>query len=146
MANELKPGKKNYDGKTYGKDFYLIERSQSFAAEIFNASAVAPKEYRFTICKIVQTYACEIIYSIRIANSYKLGSKEREDAHQESLSLIDKLNDLLPVIRKCRCISIRQEADLCKKLGNLRIGYIKWIESDRARLKQSNKDNNNNSV
>ena len=44
---------KKYNGKIRGDSFDVIHRCQSFASDIFTASAGATKEYRFTICKIV---------------------------------------------------------------------------------------------
>ena len=104
---------KKYNGKIRGDSFDVIHRCQSFASDIFTASAGATKEYRFTICKIVQTLSCELIYSARIA-------------------------DLLPVIRKCKCLSLGQERELNNKLSNLKISYGKWIESDKKRIDRLN--------
>lgn len=42
---------KKYNGKIRGDSFDVIHRCQSFASDIFTASAGATKEYRFTICK-----------------------------------------------------------------------------------------------
>lgn len=61
---------KTYNGKIKGDIFDVIHRCQVFASEVFIASAGAKKEYRFTICKVLQTNACKLIYTVRQANSF----------------------------------------------------------------------------
>lgn len=139
MANRRQSGTKSFDGKIKDKPFQVIERGQAFAAKVFMASAGAQKEYRFTICKIIQGWSCELIHSMRIANSYDLESVERMKTHQNSLEIMEKINDLLPVLRRCRCITIGQESELAKDLSSLKFGYEKWIESDQKRIAYKNK-------
>lgn len=129
---------KKYNGKIRGDSFDVIHRCQSFASDVFTASAGATKEYRFTICKIVQTLSCELIYSARQANAFDLASPDRMAKHMDSIELMNKIADLLPVIRKCKCISLGQERELNNKLSNLKISYSKWIESDKKRIDRLN--------
>lgn len=130
------PGNKNYDGKIKGDPFSVINRCQAYAAEIFNASAGATKEYRFTICKVIQTYSCEVIHLTRQANSFELGSKDRKELQNEAVELINKIDDLLPVIRRCRCISPQKEKELHQKAQNLKYSFNMWFKSDMERLKE----------
>lgn len=139
MAERKKPGKKDIDGKIKSQPFQVIERCQAFSAKVFIASAGAPKEYRFTICKIIQTYSCELVHTARLANCYKLESPERLNTHNEVLELMEKISDLLPVLRRCRCISLGQESELFKDLSNLQYGYKAWMESDKRRIAFLNK-------
>ena len=125
--------RKEYDGHPPERYFRVIPSCQSFAAELFTASAKAEKEYRFTLCKKVTKFACKLIHSARMANKYELGSEDRKKQHEKSLELIEKINDLLPVMRRCRCLTVKQEATLTKRLGSLKYGYEKWIESDENR-------------
>lgn len=129
---------KKYNGKIRGDSFDVIHRCQSFAADVFNASAGATKEYRFTICKVIQTLSCELIYSARQANAFDLSSPKRMEKHLDTLELMNKIADLLPVIRKCKCISLGQERELNNKLSNLKFSYEKWIESDKKRISRMN--------
>lgn len=133
MANNFE---KNYDGKISGRDFDVLNRCQKLCSDIFIASAGAAKEYRFTCCKVIQSYSCELVHSCRQANGYQLGSDERKNQHDISLEYIEKIADMLPVIRRCRCISIGQEKELNKKLCNLKISYNKWVNSDKNRISQ----------
>ncbi len=133
--NRKDPGSKDYDGKIKGDPFSVINRCQAYAAEIFNASAGATKEYRFTICKVIQTYACEAVHLTRQANSFELGSDDRKNLQNDAIEFINKIDDLLPVIRRCRCISPNKEMELHKKAQNLKYSYNKWIKSDMERLK-----------
>jgi hypothetical protein len=144
MANqEEKTGKKEkpYDGKIKGDSFDIIRRCQTLAAEIFNASAGATKEYRFTVCKVLQTYACELIHTARQANSYDLfkQTSERRLLQDQALELMYKIKDILPVVRRCRCITTGQETELGKKVSNLGFAFDKWMKSDEYRLKTSGK-------
>ena len=41
MGEQKEPGNKDYDGKVKGNPFSVINRAQSYCAEIFNASAGA---------------------------------------------------------------------------------------------------------
>lgn len=138
MSEQLEPGKKEYDGKIKGDSFSVINRCQSFCSEIFMASAGAEKEYRFTICKFIQTYACESVHLTRQANAVELGNPDRRKLQLEAVEYIEKVDDLLPVIRRCRCISLKRESDLHKKANNLKFAYRKWFDSDNKRLKEMN--------
>ena len=139
MADRKQSGVKSYDGKLKDKPFQIIERGQAFSAKVFMASAGAQKEYRFTICKIIQGLSCDLIHTMRIANAYDLESVERRETHQNALEIMEKINDLLPVLRRCRCITIGQESELVKDLSSLKFGYTKWIESDQRRIRYKNK-------
>jgi len=139
MSSRKQPGTKTFDGKVKDKSFQVLERGQAFSAKVFIASAGAQKEYRFTICKIIQGLSCELIHSMRIANAYDLESAERMETHQNTLEIMEKINDLLPVLRRCRCITIGQESELVKDLSSLKFGYTKWIESDQRRIAYKNK-------
>lgn len=139
MSERKKPGTKSFDGKMKDKPFQIVERAQAFSAKIFIDSAGAQKEYRFTICKIIQTLSCELIYNTRIANSYDLESPERLETQNNALEVMEKINDLLPVLRRCRCITIGQESELTKDISALKFGYMKWMESDQRRIAYKNK-------
>ena len=136
MAEQQEPGYKEYDGKIKGDSFSVINRAQSFAAEIFIASAGATKEYRFTICKVIQSYACEAIHCTRQANGFGLGSPGRKEYQDIAVEFINKIDDLLPVIRRCRCISPQKEEELHKKIRYLKISFNKWVLSDKKRLEE----------
>ena len=75
----------------------------------------------------------ELISSIRVANEFPLHSEERRKEQAVAKELIKKINDRIPVLRGCRCMSLAQEAALTKSLGNLEIGFNYWIESDKKR-------------
>lgn len=134
--NYKEPVVKSYDGKIKGDAFSVINRCQSYSADIFNASAGATKEYRFTVCKVIQGYSCELIHTTRQANAFPLGSDERKAYQKDAVELINKIDDMLPVIRRCRCISPNKEQELHKKAYNLKIAFTKWFESDDRRLKE----------
>ena len=140
MAKEA-PGRKDYDGKTKKSPFQAIENCQIFATSIYMATAKAEKEYRLTICRKLQDLACEIIHNARLANSINLFDPYRQEIHHNTLECMERINDLLPVIRRLKCISPNQEAEMQKKLSSLRFGYIKWMESDKKRIgKDQEKD------
>lgn len=132
--NNLKPGNKEYDGKVSGEPFSVVSRCQSFAADVFIATSGATKEYRFTICKVVQTYSCELIHLSRQANEAPLGSSIRTEYQDAAIEYVKKIDDVLPVVRRCRCFSINKEKELHKKLGNLKVSFNYWIASDKKRL------------
>jgi hypothetical protein len=146
MADTRKNTKteKPYDGKIKGDTFDVINRCQALASDIFVASAGASKEYRFTVCKVIQTYSCELIHTARQANSFDLytQSSDRMKGQKDAYELMEKISDLLPVVRRCRCISLGQEKELNKKLTNLKYAFKKWTESDVYRLKCSKTDKN----
>ena len=139
MASRKQPGTKSFDGKLKDKPFQVIERGQAFTAKVFMASAGAQKEYRFTICRKIQDLSCELIHTMRIANAYDLESDERRQTHENTLEIMEKINDLLPVLRRCRCITSGQESELVKDLSSLKFGYTKWMESDQRRIAYKNK-------
>ena len=130
------PGNKNYDGKVKGDSFSVINRSQALCADIFEASVGATKEYRFTLCKVIQSYACEAVHTTRQANGFPIGAADRRNLQNDAVEYINKLDDLLPVIRRCRCISPKKEQELHKKLNNLKFAFNKWFESDNRRIKE----------
>lgn len=137
MSERKAPGYKSFDGKALKGSFQIIEKCQEFAAKVYEYTVKAEKEYRVTICRTVQEYCCIVIHSARFANSIPLGSPDRSEAHKETLEYLERVNDLLPVLRRCRCLSPNQESDLHKKFSNLRFGYLKWMESDKKRSSHS---------
>ena len=135
--NEHKaPGRKDYDGKLPSEPFKVINKCQSLAASVFINTSKAEKEYRQTVCKIIQQYSVEMVHSARLANSINIHDPRRRAAHENTLEYIEKINDMLPIISACRCISHSQEAEIGKQLGRLRYGYKKWMESDARRLEE----------
>lgn len=129
----------NQNGSSLGnhnKEFRFIKDCQNLAGDVFNASADAPKEYRFTVCKKVQDLCCDLIFSVRLANSFPLGSDLRIEEQENVKEILNRVNDLLPVLRRCRCISLGQEGEITKKVGNLKIKFLKWKESDEKRFSQ----------
>lgn len=130
---------KPYDGKIRGDSFGVIHRCQVLASDIFIASSGATKEYRFTVCKVLQTYVCELIHTTRQANAFNLYKQgtDRKEKQNEAIELMERITDLLPVVRRCRCISPGQEKDLNKKLTNLKFAFQKWIDSDLYRIQHN---------
>lgn len=116
------------------KEFRFYKDCQNLAAEVFKASADAPKEYRFTICKKVHDICCDLIFSVRLANSFELGSTDRKEEQICIMELLQRLDDLLPVIRRCRCITLGQEGEITKRIGNLKFSFEKWLDSDAERI------------
>lgn len=137
IENQLEPGNKDYDGKVKGDFFSVINRCQSYCADIFNASAGATKEYRFTICKVIQSYACELVHTARQANGFELGNPDRRKYQDDAVEYIKKIDDLLPVIRRCRCISPKKEQELHKKANNLKVSFNIWYKTDDKRIKEN---------
>lgn len=134
-----KSSEKPYDGKIRGDSFGVIHRCQTLASDIFIASSGATKEYRFTVCKVLQTYVCELIHTTRQANAFDLykQSTDRKEKQDEAIELMERITDLLPVVRRCRCISPGQEKELNKKLTNLKFAFRKWIDSDLYRIQHN---------
>ena len=139
MADRRKPGVKDFDGKEPKSPFQTVEKCQEFCSRIFEYTSKAEKEYRQTICKKVQEYACEMVHSARLANSISIKDPYRQDTHRNALEYMERINDLLPVLRRCRCLTPNQESEMHKKFNNLRYGYRKWIESDERRIAETMK-------
>ena len=81
----------------------------------------------------------ELVHTARLANSLRLGSSDRRSAQRDVLELIERSNDLLPVLAKCRCISLEQEVLLEKKLSRLRKKSNVWIQKDMECLDRKDK-------
>lgn len=122
------------------KEFRFLKDCQNLAAEVFKASADAPKEFRFTICKKVHDLCCDLVHSVRLANNYQLGTQDRMDEQAVVMEILLRINDLLPVLRRCRCISLGQEGEITKRIGNLKFSYEKWLESDLYRINKKESD------
>lgn len=123
------------------KEFRVLKECQNLAADVFNASANAPREYRFTICKIIHEKCCNLVHSVRLANSYELGTENRRNEQENVKEIIQQIDDLLPVFRKCRCITRGQEGEITRKVGNLKFSFEKWLESDYSRTEKNNRFN-----
>lgn len=116
------------------KPFQVVERCQAFCAKVYTITVKAEKEYRSNLCRVVQDCARDAIHSARIANAMPLTDPERQWAHKEAIEDFEKINDLLPVLRRTRCLSVSQEKELNKDLGNLMFAYNKWMKSDAKRI------------
>ena len=124
---------KEYDGKISNKEFRVLHDAQKFVSEIFLCTSKASREQRFTSCKTIQTLACDLLFGIEETNSCDVGTKKRMKGHKRNLKTIDKILCFLPVIRRLKCISIRQQADLEMELSKIRISYESWVKSDLKR-------------
>lgn len=118
----------------YAKEFKLLKECQNLSSDIFAASASAKKEYRFTLCKKIHDLCCELVHSVNVANSYQVGTEDRMREQKRVADLLLRIDELLPVLRRCRCISLGQEGEITKKIGNIKISYEKWVESDMKRI------------
>ena len=136
MATYKAPGRKEYDGKPNRGPFQTIEKCQEFATKVYQYTVKAEKEYRVSVCKTVQDYCCEMVHSARKANSVPLHDPLRQEIHKSTLEYMERVNDLLPVLRRLRCMTPNQEAELQKKFFSLRFGYLKWVESDERRIEK----------
>jgi len=124
-----------YFPQSYSEDSFRFGKDcRDLAAEIFKASASAPKEYRFTLCKKMHDVCCDLIYSARAANAYPLGSEDRKEEQRRIIELLLRIDDLLPILRRCRCISLTDEAALTKRVGNVKVRFEKWLDSDNYRI------------
>ncbi|MBR2044721.1 MAG: hypothetical protein IJ958_01135 [Agathobacter sp.] len=128
--------KYNYFPNTNNDEFRLYKECQNLAADILVASASARKEYRFTICKKIHDMSCDLIHMVNLANAYRLGSDDRKEAQQEIVHLILRIEELMPVLTRCRCISPKQEIVIVKSIGKIKTTYEFWMESDKKRIKQ----------
>lgn len=135
----LEPGNKEYDGDISGKEYDAVTRCQVFTSHIYNSTSGAPKDKRYSICKVVQGYCNNLIHFTRQANYFNLfeQTKDRFLYRAVSIELINMVDDMLPVIRRCRCFSPKKEAELHKKLNDLKISFNIWVSSDKKRLKEN---------
>ena len=133
-AQETIPKRKDFDGRLPDSSFRIIEKCQIFVAAVYTCTAKAEKEYRMTICKKLQDLACDALHLASAANRIPVTSLERQEVHRRALDTLEKVNDLLPVIRRCKCISPGQEKELMRQFDAIRAGYRYWIESDLKRL------------
>ena len=115
------------------KPFELLRKSQMLSSVVLTASSKADKNYRLTVCQEVHHYTYDLIHVLRKANSEKLGTDDRKRSQAEASEYIERLYDLIPVLRMCRCITPGQEGEIEKLLCEIRYGFEHWIESDKAR-------------
>lgn len=136
--SKLQPGNKTYDGKVSGEPFSVIHRCQTFTTDVYNATSGAPKDKRYSICRKLQDYSVELIHITRQSNEFDLFSqaKDRYEYRDNAIEQIKKIDDLLPVVRGCRCFSPKKESELHKKLYNLKESFNYWISSDNRRLRE----------
>ena len=130
--------------KVNKRPFKLKEKCQDFSADIFGVTSVAQKEYRLSICKKVQDLSCELIHAVRLANGCRLGSTPRAKAQRDSLEMIERIMDLLPVLTKLKCMTPEQQDKLEKKLKTIKLSCENWLEKDMERIEQirANKPSN----
>ncbi len=110
------------------RPFKLVQRCQILSTQIVSATANAPKEYRLSICKEVQNLSYELIHTIRLANSFPFG-EDRQSTQKTAQENIERINDLIPVAKRCRCITPEQEEEIIKTINLIRSNFINWVES-----------------
>ena len=120
------------------KPFQLLEKTQRLSSKIVKASAVSDKNYRQTICLEVRHYSYDLIHAVRKANFFPLGSTDREQAQSEVKECIERIYDLIPVLRMCGCITPQQEGDIEKDLCFVRGVFEGWLKSDAKRIREQN--------
>lgn len=139
--NSIKTGSLPTNGsadatKLKKRSFELKEKCQELASDVFVFTSVSPKEYRTSLCKKVQDYSCEAVHSIRLANSLKVGTTARKNAQNDAIEMLSRLDDLLLILTKCRCITPEQERALSKKAVSLKQSVERWLEKDMERLEE----------
>ena len=122
-----------FGSRTKRKPFDLLRKCQALSASIVDASSKAEKNYRLTICQQVNHYSYDLVHCIRKANFMKLGSTDRMDAQKEAGEIIERIYDLIPVLRMCRCITPAKEGEIEKNLCYVKAVFNKWVESDKKR-------------
>ena len=132
--------------KVNKRPFELKEKCQDFSAEIFCITSIAQKEYRLSICRKVQDISCELVHAVRLANSCRLGSTSRRQAQRDSIEMMDRISDLLPILAKCKCMTTEQNEKLEKKIRSIKTACEKWIEKDMERLEQMKANNSSEAV
>lgn len=118
------------------KPFQLLEKCQRLSTKIVNASAKSDKNYRQTICLEVRHYSYDLIHAVRKANFSDLGSQLRKEAQAEAAEYIERIYDLIPVMRRCGCITPQSEGDIEKDLCYVRASFDSWLQSDEKRIKE----------
>ena len=131
-ANNAVPKKK--------KPFDLVIKCQSLSADIVEFSKTSSKEVRETFCKHIEELSYELVHAVRRANNFALGTSERKQAQASAYETLEKIEDLLPVMRKCRCITIDQEELLEKRISTIRSSFKIWVKSDKERLTEKKKN------
>ena len=111
------------------RTFKLVEYCRILCTQIVSATAHAPVEYRPNICMRVQELSYELIHTVRHANSLPLG-EERSNLQEEASEIIEKLFDLIPVVRRCKCITKEQEEEINNKLVSLKKSFKNWTKTN----------------
>lgn len=119
--------------------FELLKNCQTLASEIVRASSKAEKTYRLTICQQVNHYGYDLIHCIRAANSLVLDNPDRQKGQTAALEIIERIYDLIPVLRLCRCITPSQEGMIEKELCFVKDSLLRWMKSDEKRKDGSQK-------
>lgn len=123
-----------FGSRTKRKSFQLLRHCQSLSASIENATAKCEKNYRQGIVAEVRNNAYSLVHETRRANYSRLGTKDRLDAQKNGQELLNRIYDLIPVLRMCRLITPTQEGLIEKELCFIKSGYEKWLQSDLQRL------------
>ena len=125
---------RQYGSKIKRRPFQLLRNCQQLAASIENATAKCEKNYRQGIVAELRENACQLIYETRKANFSRLGTKDRMEAQKRAEEYIDRIYDLIPVTRMCRCMTPAQEGVIEKELCLVKAAFEAWIQSDSKRL------------
>lgn len=123
------------------KPFQLLEKCQRLSSKIVSAAAKSDKNYRMTLCLEVIHESYNLIHNVRKANFFPLGGEDRKVSQAEAKENIERIYDLIPVMRKCQCITPQQEGDIEKDLCYVRASFDYWLKSDESRIKKLNAKN-----
>ena len=124
---------------TYNGDFRLLKECQNLYGDVCIATAQAPRELRTSVLKDCYEICKLLIFSVRRANSEQLGSQRRIEGQEDVMEYIQQLQDLLPTLRRLRCITYGQEKDITVKIDNIKVAIDIWIDSDEKRIKKDGK-------
>ena len=121
---------------TYNGDFRVLRDCQNLYGDVCIATAQAPRELRHSVLKDYYEICKLLIFSVRRANNEQLGSQKRIEGQNDVIEYIQQLQDLLPSVRRLRCITYGQEKDITVKIDNIKIAIDIWIDSDEKRIKK----------
>lgn len=118
------------------KPFTLIRDAQKLCADLARACADADRRYRLTLCQDARLYSLDAAHALRFANGLPIGDIRRAEKQREAAELIEKVLDVLPALRMCRCMSPEREAAIGLSAAELRATCCGWIASDMRRIRE----------
>lgn len=120
------------------QELLVITKTRNLLVHYCEVTKKAPKEYHRDLCRDVKFLIKDALHLERQANRIYLYEKQRYALQMTAWEKLERVNDLLPALEKLGANVLTEKScgALQRELHEVFALFDRWIESDRATIKE----------